>query len=118
MIEALFHASVVLRWAFGDEAARTGALRIEAALGDGRVNAVEPPLFLFEVACTLERGIRERRFDRTRAEQILRALESVALDETIRTISPDRQTGWRSPLGSAPPTPPTSRSRGPAARSS
>lgn len=81
MIEAVIDASVVLRWAFEDEADRTGALRIEAALRDGRVHAVEPPLFLFEVASTLERGIRERHIDRTGAEQILHALESVALDE-------------------------------------
>ncbi len=81
MIEAVLDASVVLRWAFEDEADRTGALRIEAALRDGRVHAVEPPSFLFEVVSTLERGIRERRIDRTRAEEILHALESVALDE-------------------------------------
>jgi len=81
MIEAVIDAGVVLRWAFEDEADRTGAIRIEAALRDGRVHAIEPPLFLFEVASTLERGIRERRIDRARAEQILQALQSVALDE-------------------------------------
>jgi predicted nucleic acid-binding protein len=81
MIDVVIDASVVLRWAFEDEADRTGALRIEAALRDGRVHAVEPPLFLFEVASTLERGIRERRIDHARAEQVLHALESVSLDE-------------------------------------
>lgn len=81
MKEAVIDASVVLRWAFEEETDRVGARRIEEALREGRVHAIEPPLFLFEVASTLERGIREGRIDRTRAEQILAALESVTLDE-------------------------------------
>lgn len=81
MIEAVVDASVVLRWAFEDEIDRAGALRIESALREGRVHAIEPPLFLLEVASALERGIRERRIDHSRAEEILLALGSVAFEE-------------------------------------
>ena len=38
-------------------------------------------LDLLEVASVLERGIRERRIDRPRAEEIMRALASVAFEE-------------------------------------
>lgn len=81
MIEAVVDASAVLRWAFEDEADRAGAHRLESALREGRIHAVEPPLFLLEVASALERGIRERRIDRPRAEEIMRALASVAFEE-------------------------------------
>ena len=81
MIEAVVDASAVLRWAFEDEADRAGAHRLELALREGRIHAVEPPLFLLEVASALERGIRERRIDRPRAEEIMRALASVAFEE-------------------------------------
>ncbi len=81
MIEAVLDASVVLRWAFEDEADRVGALRVEQALRESRLHAVEPPLFLLEVAAALERGIRERRIDRLRADAVLGALTSVSFEE-------------------------------------
>jgi predicted nucleic acid-binding protein len=81
VIEAVVDASVVLRWAFEDETDRAGALRISSALREGRMQAIEPPLFLLEVASALERGIRERRIDRDRAEEIMLVLGSVAFEE-------------------------------------
>lgn len=81
MIEAVIDASVVLRWAFEDEADRVGAVRVEQALRDARLHAVEPPLFLLEVAAALERGIRERRIDRPRSAAVLGALGSVSFEE-------------------------------------
>ncbi len=90
MKEAVIDASVVLRWAFEDEADRAGALRIEQALRDGRVHAVEPPLFLFEVASTLERGTRQsgRRWIATGFAAIF------ALVMTLDTARWYRQLGW------------------------
>jgi predicted nucleic acid-binding protein len=81
MIEAVIDASVVLRWAFEDEADRVGAVGVEQALRDARIHAVEPPLFLLEVAASLERGIRERRIDQTGSDAVMRALGSVSFDE-------------------------------------
>jgi predicted nucleic acid-binding protein len=81
MIEVVIDASVALRWAFDDEADRVGAVRVEQALRDAQIQAVEPPLFLLEVAAALERGIRERRIDRTRSEEVMRALSSVSFEE-------------------------------------
>lgn len=81
MIDAVIDASVVLRWAFEDEADRVGAMRVEQALKDARLHAVEPPLFLLEVAAALERGIRERRIDRPRSEAVMGALGSVSFEE-------------------------------------
>lgn len=81
MIEAVVDASVVLRWAFEDEADRVGAMGVEQALRDARLHAVEPPLFLLEVAAALERGIRERRIDRPRSDAVLGALASVSFEE-------------------------------------
>jgi predicted nucleic acid-binding protein len=79
--EAVIDASVVLRWAFDDEADRLGAVAVEQALRDAQLHAVEPPLFLLEVAASLERGIRERRIDRTAAEAVMRALGAVSFEE-------------------------------------
>ena len=81
MNEAVIDASVVLRWAFEDEADRPGAIGVEQALRDAQLHAVEPPLFLLEVAASLERGIRERRIDRTAAEAVMRALGAVSFEE-------------------------------------
>ena len=81
MIEAVIDASVVLRWAFEDEVDREGAMRVEEALRDARIHAVEPPLFLLEVASALERGIGERRIDRLVAQDIMDALASVSFEE-------------------------------------
>ncbi len=81
MIDAVIDASVVLRWAFEDEADRVGAMRVEQALREARLHAVEPPLFLLEVAAALERGIRERRIDRPRSDAIMGALGSVSFEE-------------------------------------
>ena len=81
MIEVVLDASVVLRWAFDDETDRAGAGRVEQALRDARISAVEPPLFLLEVAAALERGIRERRIDRTHSDAVLGALDQVTFEE-------------------------------------
>ncbi len=81
MIDAVIDASVVLRWAFEDEADRVGAMRVEQALREARLHAVEPPLFLLEVAAALERGIRERRIDRPRSDAVMGALGSVSFEE-------------------------------------
>jgi predicted nucleic acid-binding protein len=81
VIEAVIDASVVLRWVFEDEKDRAGALGVERALRGGTLRAVEPPLFLLEVASAMERGIRERRIDRARSEDILGALTAVAFEE-------------------------------------
>jgi predicted nucleic acid-binding protein len=80
MIEVVLDASVVLRWAFEDETDRAGALRVEQALQEARIAAVEPPLFLLEVAAALERGTRERRIDRARSDAVLDALDLVAFE--------------------------------------
>jgi predicted nucleic acid-binding protein len=81
MTEAVLDASVVLRWAFEDQADRLGAVRVEQALRDARIHAVEPPLFLLEVAAALERGIRECRIDRTASDAIMSALGGVSFEE-------------------------------------
>ena len=81
MIDVVLDASVVLRWAFDDETDRAGAVRVELALREARIRAVEPPLFLLEVAAALERGIRERRIDRTQSEAVLGALDQVTFEE-------------------------------------
>jgi predicted nucleic acid-binding protein len=81
MIEAVIDASVVLRWAFEDEDDRAGAMQVEVALRDARIHAVEPPLFLLEVAAALERGIRERRIDHPRSDAVMGALGLVAFEE-------------------------------------
>jgi len=81
MIEAVIDASVILRWAFEDEADRVGAVGVEQALREARLHAVEPPLFLLEVAAALERGIRERRIGRARSDAVMGALSSVSFEE-------------------------------------
>ena len=81
MIDAVIDASVVLRWAFEDEANRVGAMRVEQALREARLHAVEPRFFLLEVAAALERGIRERRIDRARSDAVMGALGSVSFEE-------------------------------------
>jgi predicted nucleic acid-binding protein len=81
MIEVVLDASVVLRWAFEDETEHAGAVDVEQALREARIRAVEPPLFLLEVAAALERGMRERRIDRTQSEAVLGALDQVTFEE-------------------------------------
>jgi len=81
MIEVVLDASVVLRWAFEDETDRTGAVRVEQALREASIRAVEPPLFLLEVAAALERGMREGRIDRTQSDAVLGALDQVTFEE-------------------------------------
>jgi predicted nucleic acid-binding protein len=81
MNDVVVDASVVLRWAFDDEADREGALRVAAALIDGRLRATGPATFLPEVAGVLVRAIRARRLARESAEAILAALVNVAIDE-------------------------------------
>ena len=81
MIEVVLDTSVVLRWVFDDETDRAGAVRVEQALREARIRAVEPPLFLLEVAASLARGVRERRIDRAQSDAVLGALEQVTFEE-------------------------------------
>ena len=81
MLEAIIDASVALRWTFDDEVDRAGALRVRACAREGRLHAVEPPLFLLEVASAMEKGIRERRIDRARSEAVMAALGAVSFEE-------------------------------------
>jgi predicted nucleic acid-binding protein len=101
MIEVVLDASVVLRWAFDDETDRAGAVRVEQALREARIRAVEPPLFLLEVAAALERGMRERRIDRTQADAVLGALDQVTFEEVdphaLATATFRLATGLRVP---------------------
>ncbi len=81
MNEAVLDASVVLRWAFHDEADRDGATRMAEALAGGHLTAVGPPNFLLEVAATLAIGVRSSRIDRPTADAVLAALSRVSIDE-------------------------------------
>jgi predicted nucleic acid-binding protein len=81
MNDAVIDASVVLRWAFDDEADREGALTVAARLADGSLRAVAPPTFLPEVAGVLVRAIRAGRVTRDTAESVMSALINVAIDE-------------------------------------
>jgi predicted nucleic acid-binding protein len=74
-------ASVVLRWAFHDEADRGGATRAAEALAGGDLVAVGPPNFLLEVAAALVVGVRSGRIDRPTADGVLAALSRVAIHE-------------------------------------
>jgi predicted nucleic acid-binding protein len=81
MNEAVLDASVVLRWAFDDEADREGALHVAARLADGTLRAVAPPTFLAEVAGVLVRAIRAGRLPRIAADAVMAELVKVAIDE-------------------------------------
>ena len=87
-------ASVILKWVLPsrDEANVVQALALRDSIADGRVRAVVPSLWLYEVANTLSRRQSERagrsldvlsRFDLESAPQSSRWLES-ALDLTHR----------------------------------
>jgi predicted nucleic acid-binding protein len=79
--EAVLDASVVLRWAFDDEADRDGAVAVAQRLSDGSLRAVAPPTFLPEVAGVLVRAIRAGRIAPDLAETVMSALIRVAIDE-------------------------------------
>jgi len=79
--EAVLDASVVLRWAFADEADREGALHVAARLADGTLRAVAPPTFLAEVAGVLVRAIGAGRLPRDAADAVMAELVKVAIDE-------------------------------------
>lgn len=81
MNEAVLDASVVLRWAFDDEADRDGALAVSDRLADGTLHAIAPPTFLPEVAGVLVRAIRAGRILPEIAETVMAALVKVAIDE-------------------------------------
>lgn len=81
MNEVVLDASVVLRWAFHDEADRDGATRMAEALAGGHLTASGPPNFLLEVAAVLALGVRSRRIDRPTADAVLAALSRVSIDE-------------------------------------
>ena len=80
MNEAVIDASVVLRWAFGDELDREGATRIAEALAEGRLHAIAPPTFLAEVAGVLVRAIRAGRIETSLADMVMAALLKIAID--------------------------------------
>jgi predicted nucleic acid-binding protein len=79
--EVVIDASVVLRWAFADEAEREAATNVASALAAGELQAVGPPNFLLEVAAALVVGVRNRRIDRQTADETLAAMSRVAIPE-------------------------------------
>jgi predicted nucleic acid-binding protein len=79
--DVVLDASVVLRWAFEDEADRDGAARMADALASGHLRAAGPPNFLLEVAAALVVGVRSGRIDRPTADTVLAALSRVSIDE-------------------------------------
>lgn len=86
-------ASAAVRWIVDDEADRDGALRLQRALEDGTVAAVEPAHFLIEVAAALDRAARDGRIDVDDARRALAALESVSLDGSSPTAVADEALG-------------------------
>ena len=80
MNEAVLDASVVLRWAFEDEADLDGALALSDRLADGTLHAIAPPTFLPEVAGVLVRAIRAGRILPEVAETVMAAFVKVAID--------------------------------------
>lgn len=81
MSEAVVDASVVLRWAFEDEADRDGAAKVAAALVDGNLRVVAPPHFLLEVAAALAVAYRGGRITRSTVDDVMAALVAVSIDE-------------------------------------
>lgn len=81
MSKAVIDASVVLRWAFEDEADRDGAERVAAAIASGDLDVEGPPNFLLEVCAALAIGIRGGRIDRVTADDVLAGLAKVAIGE-------------------------------------
>jgi predicted nucleic acid-binding protein len=81
MNDAVVDASVILRWAFEDEADRQGALIVADALLSGELRAFAPTNFLLEVATSLLIAVRAGRVAREIADRVLAALTSVAIDE-------------------------------------
>jgi len=77
---AVLDASVALRWILEDEADREGALRIRAALEEGRLLADAPPTFLPEVAGALTRAVRAGRMTAAAAFASLDGLSRVGVD--------------------------------------
>ena len=80
MIDVVVDASVILRWAFDDVRDRAGAVATERALREARIIAIEPPLFLLEIASALLKAARDGRIDESRAAEVLGALERVELE--------------------------------------
>ena len=81
MNEIVLDASVVLRWAFDDEADRDGATRVAEGLAGGHLVVAGPPNFLLEVAAALAVGVRSSRIDRPTADAVLAALSRVSIHE-------------------------------------
>jgi predicted nucleic acid-binding protein len=75
-------ASVILRWAFDDEADRDGAVAVAEALQAGSLVAIAPPNFLLEVAASLVFALRVGRIARHTVDTVMRALTAIAIDET------------------------------------
>jgi predicted nucleic acid-binding protein len=74
-------ASVILRWAFEDEADRSGAEALARALQAGRMSVIAPPSFLLEVAASLVIALRVGRITRSTMDVVMRALGVIAIDE-------------------------------------
>jgi predicted nucleic acid-binding protein len=81
MTPAVIDASVVLRWAFDDEADRAGAVAVADALQGGRLRVSAPPHFLLEVAASLVVALRAGRIDRLASETIMGALAAVGIEQ-------------------------------------
>ncbi len=81
MSAAVIDASVVLRWAFEDEADREGADHVAAAIASGQLDVEGPPNFLLEVCAALVIGLRTGRIDRVTAADVLAGLAKVSILE-------------------------------------
>jgi predicted nucleic acid-binding protein len=81
MNAAVIDASVVLRWAFDDEADREGAASVAAALRAGTLAASAPPNFLLEVGAALVVALRTGRITRETLDTVMSAIVAVSIDE-------------------------------------
>ncbi len=81
MNSMVLDASVILRWAFEDEADRSGAEALAQALQAGRMSVTAPPNFLLEVAASLVIALRAGRITRSTMDVVMGALGAIAIDE-------------------------------------
>ena len=81
MNPVVIDASVILRWAFDDEADRDGAVAVAQALQAGSLVAIAPPNFLLEVAASLVIALRAGRIGRQTLDTVMKALAAISIDE-------------------------------------
>lgn len=81
MRSTVLDASVILRWAFEDEADRSGAEALAQALQGGRLSVMAPPNFLLEVAASLVIALRAGRITRPTMDVVMGALGVIDIDE-------------------------------------